>query len=247
MIIYVYDTISLGDFLNSMPVLSGIAKNVGNKINLLIRPEMERFNGILELLRYQSIFNSVHFVNQNPHDGKVYMLSSVTREDKNFSARPTETCRYENHFRDNYNISFDVDDDFILEVPTIDIEIKDTYYVGDRWTNNSDSRRTDNNLTFLDNVEFVNYNNSLMINTAIIKNLRKPFITTFTGIAVIADLMNVDSYVVWKPEIWAPEYRNGDNILWDGGKNIDQVFAKHFYLNRKSKLVHKLNLLEKLV
>jgi len=45
-------------------------------------------------------------------------------------------------------------------------------------------------------------------------------------------------YCVWKAEDWKEEHRVGDDVSWDGGKNINQVFEKHFYLNRKAKLVH---------
>ena len=77
-----------------------------------------------------------------------------------------------------------------------------------------------------------------MENAYIIKNLKKPFITNFTGVGMLADLCNVPLYCVWKAEDWKPEFRNGNDVNWDDGKNIQEVFEKHFYLNRKSKLVH---------
>jgi hypothetical protein len=55
---------------------------------------------------------------------------------------------------------------------------------------------------------------------------------------MIADLLNKECLVVWKAEDWKPEYRVGDNIQWDNGKDINKIFEKHFYLNRKAKLVH---------
>jgi hypothetical protein len=81
-------------------------------------------------------------------------------------------------------------------------------------------------------------NNTLTENAYIIKNLKKPFITNFTGVGMLADLCNVPLYCVWKAEDWKPEHRVGNDVSWDNGKNINQVFEKHFYLNRKAKLVH---------
>jgi hypothetical protein len=76
------------------------------------------------------------------------------------------------------------------------------------------------------------------LNAYIIKNLKKPFITNFTGVGIMSDLLNKESYCVWKAEDWNPEFRVGDDISWDNGKNIKQIFEKHFYQNRKGRLVH---------
>ena len=61
---------------------------------------------------------------------------------------------------------------------------------------------------------------------------------------MLADLLDKECYVVWKAEDWKPEFRNGDNISWDNGKDINTIFEKHFYLDRKAKLVHASELSE---
>ena len=78
----------------------------------------------------------------------------------------------------------------------------------------------------------------MLENAYILKHLKKPFITNFTGIGMLADLCDVPLYCVWKAEDWKTEHRVGNDVSWDNGKNINQVFEKHFYLNRKGKLVH---------
>ena len=78
----------------------------------------------------------------------------------------------------------------------------------------------------------------MLTNCYIIKNSQKPFISNFNGVGIMADLLNKETLVVWKAEDWKPEYRVGDDVSWDNGKNIDKVFEKHFYLNRKARLVH---------
>lgn len=239
--IYVAGTTNLGDFLNSLPVLSGLEKTYG-KFDLLLRPEMSKFNGIIEFLEYQNIFNSVKFGRLD--DKKSMVMASwhphiKIKQNRNNSNRPTETCNYENFMKQYNLLDFDVDDDFLIKIPEYDIEIKNNYYVGDRWVGPGlDERRESHILSHLKDFEFIDFNRPLLENAYIIKNLKKPFITNFTGVGMLADLLNVPLYCVWKAEDWKPEFRKGDDVSWDNGKNIQQVFEKHFYLNRKGKLVH---------
>jgi hypothetical protein len=201
---------------------------------------MRKFNGIKEFLMYQDLFSSVEFDDEVFMYGDVIQLSSwPIREDKKDPNRPIETCRYENWMNDKYGIDFQVDDDFIVKTPEFDIEVKNTYYVGDRWAvGDIDARRETHILSHLTQYEFIDFNRPMLENAYIIKNLKKPFITNLTGVGMLADLCNVPLYCVWKAEDWKPEWRVGDDVLWDENKNIDKVFEKHFYLNRKGKLVH---------
>jgi len=237
--LYLIGTANLGDFLNGMPVMSGLSKKFG-KYDLIIKSPMKKFNGIKEFLMYQDIFSNVEFDDDVFIYGDLIQLSSwPIREDKNNPDRPIETCRYENWMNDKYGIDFQVDDDFIVKTPEYDITIKDTYYVGDRWSvGDIDARRETHILSHLTQYEFIDFNKPMLENAYIIKNLKKPFITNLTGVGMLADLCNVPLYCVWKAEDWKPEWRVGDDVLWDQNKNIDKVFEKHFYLNRKGKLVH---------
>jgi len=241
---YLQTTPNLGDFLNGMPVMSGLVKSLNEPMDLLIRHEMRKFVGIKEFLMYQGIFNSVNFDDEvvlynNP---RLIILSSWYREDKNNPNRPTETCRYENFVKDHYKIDFEVDDGFILQCPDIEYEFKDTLYVGDRWSvGDIDARRECHILESYKKYgfEFIDYSKTLLENCYIVKNCPGPFISNFTGVGIMADLLNIDNWIVWKAEDWKPEFRAGeDDISWDNGKNIEQIFEKHMYLDRKSKLVH---------
>lgn len=244
--IYLSGTANLGDFLNGLPVMSGISQTYG-KYDLIIKHEMKKFKGLKEFLMYQDIFDSVEFDDDIFFTGAINMSSWPAREDKNDSKRPIETCRYENFMKDNYHLKFQVDDDFIVKTPEYDIEVKDAYYVGDRWAvGNIDARRETHVLSHLTDCEFIDFDRTMLENAYIIKNLKKPFITNFTGIGMLADLCNVTLYCVWKAEDWKPEFRVGDNVSWDDGKDINKVFEKHFYLNRKAKLVHAKDLQEML-
>jgi hypothetical protein len=236
--IYLNGTANLGDFLNGLPVLSGISKSYG-KFDLIIKHEMKKFKGLKQFLIYQDLFNSVEFDDDLFFTGATHMSSWPIREDKNNLWRPIETCRYENFMKDINHMNFQVDDDFTVKTPEYDITVKDAYYVGDRWAvGNIDNRRETHVLSYLEDCEFINFDRPMLENAYIIKNLKKPFITNFTGVGMLADLCNVPLYCVWKAEDWKPEFRVGDDVSWDDGKNIDKVFEKHFYLNRKAKLVH---------
>jgi hypothetical protein len=238
--IYVSGTSNLGDFLNSLPVLSGVSKKYG-KYHLIIKSDMRKFIGLRSFLNYQNLFSEVEFDDELFLYGDIIQLSSwPIREDKNNPNRPTETCRYENWLKDKYQMDFEVDDEFVVKTPeytTIDVE--DDYYVGDRWSvGNMDTRRESHILSYLKDFKFIDFGLSLLENAYIIKNLKKPLITNFTGVGMLADLCNVPLYCVWKAEDWKSEFRVGNDISWDNGKNIQQIYEKHFYLNRKSKLVH---------
>ena len=237
--IYLSGTANLGDFLNGLPVMSGISKTYG-KFELTIKKEMRKFKGIKEFLMYQDLFTDVSFDDEVFMYGDIIQMSSwPIREDKNNPDRPIETCRYENYMKDNYTMEFEVDDDFTVKTPEYDIIVKDSYYVGDRWAvGEIDTRRETHILSHLTNCEFIDFDRNMLENAYIIKNLKKPFITNFTGVGMLADLLNKELYCVWKAEDWKPEHRVGNDVSWDNGKNINQVFEKHFYLNRKAKLIH---------
>ena len=238
--VYLKSTQNLGDFVNVFPVLSGLTAKYG-KIHLIVRHEMKKFKEFKEFLMYQGFFYDISFDDAADMSPPIAILSSWTRETKNDPYRPVETCRYENWLKDNYKLDFEVDDNFVIKYPKYDIELDDTKsYCGDRWNGPwIDNRRSVHTLSGLNNVNFLNYEDSLLVNCYKIAESKLPFITSFTGIGMIADLLNKETIVLWSPEFWNPEYRTKDNnISWDNGKDINKVFEKHFYLNRKAKLVH---------
>jgi hypothetical protein len=230
-------TANLGDFCNALPVISGISKYVGEKIHLLIRPEMRKFNGIKEFLKYQPMIEEVDFSDDLIVFGDIMTISSWTRMDQEDMNRPIETCRYENWVNDNYRMLFEVDDDFEVQVfPMFIDDLTDKIIIGDRWSSEQDpSVDTRRNTNVIENgvkpdtskVFYLDYSKPLMYNLNIIKQNPNPFITTFTGIGIISDLMNKETIVGW----------DEDMRIWDGHP-VEFDFARHYYGNRKSKLVH---------
>lgn len=228
--IYLECTTNLGDFLNVLPVLSGIFKTYG-KVVFIIRDEMSRIKGFKEFLSYQDIFEGVYYASEQSIDESIMRICSIYRESNNRDIRPLETCRYENYIKDNYGLKFDVDDNFVFKVKelrNIDIDLNNTIYAGDRWLDNlSDPRRSSWVLSTIPGLSFLNYENSMMVNAYIIKNSKRPFVSTFTGISNVADLLDKEQIVLYTDEI----------KFWDN-KPIQYSFEKHYYKNRKSRLVY---------
>jgi hypothetical protein len=230
-------TANLGDFCNALPVISGISKSVGHKIHLIIRPEMRKFNGIKEFLQHQKMIKDVDFSDDLLVFGDIMTLSSWTRMQQEDADRPVETCRYENWVRDNYQLDFRVDDDFEVQVePTPVEDVTDKTIIGDRWSAQQDpavdTRRNTNVVEHGVNpdptkVFYLDYTKPIMYNLNLIKNNPNPFVTTFTGIGIIADLMNKETIVCW----------DEDMRTWDGHP-VGFDFKRHYYADRYSKLVY---------
>ena len=235
MLIYVSCTGNLGDFANALPVISGLSLYDKRPIDLIIKSEMRKFNGIKELLLQQPCINSVEF------DGEVYFngginLSSWTRMDQDDPNRPVETCRYENWIRDNYKLDFKVDDNFKIVTPPVYIPDgfdENKYVIGDRWNHTTiDTRRKTNVVEHgvqpdPSKVIYLDYTKDILYNLNLIQCSNKPFITTFTGIGILADLIEKETIVCW----------DEDMRMWDGHP-VEYDFIRHYYGNRKSKLVY---------
>lgn len=234
MTFYLHSIGNLGDFLNCMPVMSGVHNKYG-KIDFIVTHKLKQFKGFRDFLMYQGIFNTVEYDDDTlpPHDC-IIVNPWNARETKGNPNRPLETCRFENNLVDMYKLEFDVDDDFVIKYPDCDVHVSDLPYVADRWSSAViDKRRAtwvlESSGNFTNN-SWLDYGNDILTNCYIIKKSVHPLYTTFTGVSVLADLLKKDMYVFW-----------GDELLnWDN-KTIDYSYKKHFYQDRFSKLVHLSN------
>lgn len=222
---------NVGDTLNVMPVLSGIFKSTGHKIVLAVSNKMRMFNGFVEFMEMQPCIAKLQFASDT-YMNEYYFWLTLPDTFSRHPNRPWETVRYEENFRSRYNIDFEVDDNFELVVPDIDVDI-DKFIVGDRmYHNQMDQRRSFNVLQSsgklpLDLCHFLDYNQPMAYNAALIKTSTKPFISTFTGISVISDLLKKETIVLW-----------GDDLTnWDN-KPIEHSFNQHFYRDRSSRLMY---------
>ena len=222
---------NVGDTLNVMPVLSGLYKSTGNKISLVVRDRMMMFNGFADFIHMQECIASVRFESEVTLDDTFCIMSLVDKFTEH-SNRPWETVRFEEYFRQHYNIYFEVDDAFELTVDDSVETIPDKFLIGDRMVHSDMDQRRESGVLEYSNkfpveiCEFLDYNIPMAVNAAYIKHTTKPIFTTFTGISIIADLLKKESIV-----LWGEDMRNFDN------KPIEYSFNKHFYRDRKCKLM----------
>lgn len=225
---------NLGDFANCLPALSGLYNHTGHQISLVICDRLKRFNGIKDLLLYQEMIYDVNFMSDRSLPENFIIIDDIV-EDTDEISNPLIAYRFAN-FINKYGLNINVDNDFELHVPYFyQIEhFSDKILVGDRWAPSDapdvDDRRKSNILKNSgifegDNNIFLDYTDNLVYNCSMIKYNHNPFYTTFTGIAVLSDLMNKETIVLWDDEI-----KN-----WQGD-DIETVFERHFDRNRKSTL-----------
>lgn len=222
---------NLGDTCNILPVLSGIYKASGETFTLRVREKMKNFKGFKKLMEAQPFIDSLQFetdeVDDNFYD--IYLENDFNQK---FNI-PYETLRYYEFFIKRINLHFEVDMDFKLTVPEKKVKVDSNLYViGDRtYSKHADTRRAFDvlkNCNYFPESKcyFLEYNNDLIHNLNIIRNSKNPFITTFTGIAILADLMYKETMVCYSTDI---EY-------WDGFP-INKSFKQHFFQNRNCELV----------
>lgn len=222
---------NLGDSLAVLPVLSGISNATGHKISLVVRDKMKMFNGFREFMQMQRCIASLKFENEVSLD-ETYQIMSLVDNFTPHPLRPWETVRLEEDFKRRYNLDFEVDDNFELNLPNVVFNVT-KFLVGDRYYHPDMDRRrkfnvlVESNKFPLDKCAFIDYNMPIALNAVYMKFSKKPIFTTFTGISVIADLLKKESIILWGDDL-----RNWDN------KPIEYSFNKHFYRDRKCKLMH---------
>lgn len=228
--IYMVWSGNVGDTLNVMPLLSGLYKSTDKKIELVVNNKMKMFVGFREFMEYQECISNLYFADE-VNISEYYHLSLVNNFTSHLN-RPWETVRLEEWYTNSLRTTVKVDDEFVLSVPLIDMEL-DKFIVGDRmFHNNMDHRRSFNLIEKsgkcpLTTCEYLDYSKPMLVNAAILKATPRPIISTFTGISVIADLLNKPTIVLWNDEL----------ANWDN-KPIEYSFNKHFYRNRRTQLMH---------
>lgn len=227
---------NLGDFANCLPALSGFYKLTGHKMSFSICDRLQRFVGLKELLLAQEMFSDVKFMHEESLPDRYIVIDDQDQEE-NLGHIPTATFKYANSIRKGYGIQFDIDDEFELNIPKLDIDyMTDKVLVGDRWSSNDapdvDTRRysymiKDSGILNHKDTFYLDYTKDLLYNCSLIKYNPNPFVTTFTGIGILADMMRKDQYIVW-----------GDDLHNWNNKPIEYSFKMHYFMNRNSKLVY---------
>ena len=223
---------NLGDFSHCLPALSGLYKKTGEKISFGICDKLQIFRGIKELLLQQDMFEEVYFMSEKQLVENYFVADDHGRDsEENNSAKAS--YRNVNFLNDNYNLNIQIDDEFELIVPECN-DYQDKIIIGDRWSPSEcpilDVRRQYNVLKNSgkfngEQFHYLDYSNDLVYNCSIIKYNSNPFYTTFTGIGILSDLMNKETYVMW----------DDDMRMWNG-EPVENDFDLHYFKNRKSHL-----------
>lgn len=227
---------NLGDFANCLPALSGFYKFTGEKLYFVICDRLQRFLGIKEFLLAQDMFYDIKFVHENTFTDNFVLIDEQDPEE-NTDHIPIAAFKYANSIRKIHNVQFDIDDKFELNIPKLDIDyLEDSILVGDRWSSKDapdvDTRRysymiKDSGILSHKKTYYLDYTKPLLYNCALIKYNPNPFVTTFSGIGILADMMYKNQYIVW-----------GDDLHNWNNKPIEHSFKLHYFMNRNSKLVY---------
>ena len=226
---------NLGDFAHCLPALSGLYNMFQTEISFGICDRLQRFNGIKDLLLHQDMFGDVFFMSERPMvDNYIIVDDSGRDSDENINAMAA--YRNVNFINDNYKLGIEIDNDFELKVPFFwELDYQHTKsIVGDRWSPSDapdvDDRRKSNLLydsgLFPEKKFFyLDYKDNLVYNCSLIKYNPNPLYTTFTGIGILSDLMDKETYILYDDDV----------VNWDN-KPIEYSYNLHYIRNRKSKL-----------
>lgn len=222
---------NLGDTSAILPVLSGYYKDTGRRVSLIVRDKMKQFKGIKELYEAQDGIDRLYFESDGVEPNRSVCLSDRREL---IDHRPSETQRYQISFNSLFGTS--CDDAFELKVPQkyLEMDLPDLskkLIVADRvQQEQSDTRRKFGLLTSLqlDNAHYLDINDDIGYNLALIKSTVEPILGTFTGIAVLCDLMWKNQLLLYSQDLWR----------WDGTTDMKDLFRRHFYTNRKTEYQH---------
>jgi hypothetical protein len=228
---------NLGDFLHCLPTISAISKHYDAKISFGIGVDLKVFKNLKELLLFQVFFFDVHFIDepsQVPSENYILVDDhGADSEDNNELAYAD--YRNVNFVNKHYNLNLELDPNFELIVPRLDIDYRENKtIVGDRWGPENqekfDFRREYNVLKKSgkfdsDEYEFLDFSKDLVYNCSLIKYNPNKFYTTFAGVSVLADLMKKETVVLW-----------GDDMKTWQGQTVEQTFNLHHARNRNTTL-----------
>lgn len=235
--VYSPTVLNFGDFLNAFPVLSGLANMAGEPLRLVVPGDFRKFNGFREFMEYQPCIGELVYRDEILNmDESSYTLTCYSSEEfRDLTVRPNrpiETMRHERFIRYTYpNLIWEVDDEFTLTTWGTDYA-RDVTIVGDRWAQVSDTRRAWNILKdcglFDDETkfQFLDYSKPLIDNCALILSSNHPFIGTFTGSGMMADLVRQPNICLWD-----------DSMVGWNGADISYSYWKHYYSDRENTLM----------
>lgn len=237
MYVSIIDGEHLGDFFNIFPVVSGLGKMFNEKIDFTIPEKLNtKFPSLREFLEHQPMFNSVAFSNERAYQGIQIHAFRRKMEKPSHLTMPAETYRAQKNAELDNHLEITVDNDFEFVVPDLNLDWDTSKDLcGERSHHSRRNRRKEYFLrptrNFVDCLFLDYYNDTITTNAWKVKHCKGVFISTFTGISIMADLMKKNHVVAWDQE--SVDDCRLESPLW----TVEKMFDRHYYRDRGAQLI----------
>ncbi len=233
---------NVGDFVYCLFVFEYLNRKHSLTFDLRIPNNFERrIPGFCDLFRYQPYINSCDYVKNEKN------ISDFTEFDLSNNAYDTFYAQYfVNYFCETLGVECDYNKDFELHIPNLTNQEDLDFYsnkiiVGDRMSNALDRRRSHHLLRRSCRFEgsdyfYVNETFPFLVNCAIIKASKHPFHSTWTGISIIANMMNKELILYYDDQIeqWPKNtVVKGVHSSTDKVYNYNDMFHRHYLTERQ--------------
>ena len=225
----------LGDFFNILPVISKIYKTWHEPIDFVMpRVFKEKFITLREFLEYQPMFNSVAFDDEKPYHGLQIHGYRRIIDPPEYVGYPDATWRAVVSIGIDHFIHIDPDNEFTLLSPEFEDEIDHSKpLIGERSNHSPEASFRDvfyiKRSGKFDSCNFLDYNDSISYNAWRIRRCTNIFISTFTGVSVMADLLRARHLVLADPSVYKqfPKFTAACQGMLD----------RHYYRDRGSRII----------
>jgi hypothetical protein len=180
------DTATIGDFANTWPYLSEIAKRYG-PVDISLPGIYQKFLGLKEFLEYQDFVNTVDFEDsEGDLDVQAHANESLPIPKRSYYTAVQH--------------QWPIDRNLILKVPDISIPEKllQKPIVIDRTFNNTIKTH---GMFLSDEYQWLDYTMPISYNINICLKTKQPIYATFTGLPIILDLFNVEQTLIWFDDV----------------------------------------------
>jgi hypothetical protein len=226
------DWANLGDYLGVVPVYFALYELLKEPFEILLPLDLKKYRGIEDLFKIQKFCSYCDFIDC----GKRYLkFTTLHVDDYDYNCSiPKRTLAFKLGLEQSLGIKLNLTSKKpLLNIPFKEIN-SNVSFVGDRTLEayKRDPRRKynmlkDSGLFNTSDFIFLNYNNSVLSICMDILSSNKPFISTFTGVSVLAHFIGKDIDL----------YYDKDIEFWEN-YNIQQTFSHHYYNDGSARLIN---------
>jgi hypothetical protein len=223
---------NLGDYLGVIPCYFALHERLKEPFEILLPLDLKKYNGIVDLFKIQKFCSNCDFIDC----GKNYLrFTTINVENYDYNCGiPKRTIAFRQGIEQVLGVELNLTNKKPIMFVPFKYRDNDKTYVGDRTLEafKRDSRRKYNilknsGLFDLPNFEFLNYNKSVLSICTDILSSKNSFISTFTGVSVLAHFLGKDIDLYYDKEI----------EFWENN-NIQQTFSHHYYNDGSARLIN---------